>query len=102
MKTNEQRTILEGDHAKRYSYISHNMGWSQDSKRVCFKARHRSNGKHEIAFADVAGSSNGFQVLYENEAETNADFSWHPDGKRILFSMNEPTLKGSRLFTLDR
>ena len=101
MKTRKQLTILEGDHTRRYNYTYHNLGWSRDSARICFKGRNRTTGKYELGVVDVAGSSTGFQVLYESEMEMYADFSWHPDGKRILFSMNEPSLKGSRLFTVN-
>ena len=29
-----------------------------------------------------------------------ADFSWHPNGERILFSMHSPEHNGFRMFTL--
>lgn len=97
VNTNEQRMILEEDQAMRYSYVNWNMGWSKDSKRICFKARNRTNQNYEIAVTEVTGSSNGFDVLYENKGPTYSKMSWHPDGKRIMFSMNDP----ARFFTLD-
>jgi Tol biopolymer transport system component len=98
VKANEKRMILEDDQAMRYSYISWNMGWSRDSKRICFKARNRTNQNYEIAVTKVTGSSSGFDVLYESKGPTYSNMSWHPDGKRIMFAMNDP----ARFFTLDR
>ncbi len=100
LQTKVQREILEGEHASRYANTYWNLGWSRDSKRVCFKARTRSNNQYEVAVAAVAGSRQEFQVLYKSPQEVYADFSWHPDGNRILFSMQMGG--GPRLFTLDR
>jgi Tol biopolymer transport system component len=39
-------------------------------------------------------------VLYTSPQQLSPDFSWHPDGNRILFSMQ--TGRVPRLFTLNR
>ncbi len=100
LETKEQRTILEGEHAALYSSLYWNLGWSRDSKYVCFKARRRDNSQFEVPVVDVSGSSNGFQLLVKQA--TNADFAWHPDGKRILLSMRDPMRKVQQLYLIDR
>jgi len=100
LQSKRQRQLLEGEHASRYSYIYWNLGWSRDSQRVCFKARTRENNQFEIAVAPVAGSGRDFQILHASPQEMNADFSWHPDGNRVLFSVR---VGGAlRLVMLDR
>jgi Tol biopolymer transport system component len=100
MRTKAQRTILEGEHASRYSSIYWNLGWSRDNQRICFQGRRRQDNQFEITVAAVAGSSREFQVLYSSDSQVHPDFSWHPDGHRILLAL--PAVGGTRLFTLDR
>jgi Tol biopolymer transport system component len=99
-QTKMQREILEGEQASRYAYVYWNMGWSRDGKHICFQAGNRTEDTFEIAVAAVAGSQQEFQVLHTSPQRVNGDFSWHPDGERILFSMR--TEEGLRLFLLDR
>jgi Tol biopolymer transport system component len=100
LETRSQRAILVGDQASRYSSVYWNLGWSRDGRRVCFKGRSRTGGRYELAVADVAGPSPEFSVLFADSQEMIADFSWHPDGRRILFCMRGTG--GLRLFTVDR
>jgi Tol biopolymer transport system component len=101
LETKKQRTILEGEQARRYGYIYWNMAWSLDSKYICFMGRSRDGTKVDIVAVDAAGSSRGFKILHTLDKQIHADFSWHPDGKQILCSMHNPQLEGPRIYTLD-
>lgn len=95
VETKEKHTILEGDQANRYSQIFWNMEWSPDSKRICFKGKVKGE-MNEMAITAVAGSSKGFNLI--TNSEVVEDFSWHPDGARILMGMHSPEHAGHRLF----
>jgi Tol biopolymer transport system component len=104
VKTKQKRRLLEGEHAKRYSQIYWNMEWSPDSRHICFKGGLTAQppgaaSDSEMAITDVAGSSHGFKTL--TTARVQTDFSWHPDGRSILGSMNFPEHHGNRLFLCD-
>lgn len=98
VETKQNRTILEGDQAERYSQIFWNMEWSPDSRQICFKGKVKGAG-NEMAIANVEGSSKGFSVMTSEEVAE--DFSWHPDGSRILISKHSPQHAGRRLFVCD-
>jgi Tol biopolymer transport system component len=102
VKTRRKRLLLEGDHASRYSQVFWNMEWSPDSRRLAFKGNLRvpvTGAASEMALTAVQGSTRGFQVL--TLAQVQTDFSWHPDGRRILLSMNSAAHGGNRLFVCD-
>ena len=96
--TKEKRLVLEGDQAARYIQINWNMEWSPDSKQICFKGMLKSRTT-EMAITEAAGSSKGFTVV--TDAEVIEDFSWHPDGSRILMAKHSPEHAGPRLFICD-
>ncbi len=98
--TKEKRTILEGDHAGIYNHTYWNLGWSHDSKHICFKGRRAETKKNEVAVVNVAGSSKGFQVIVQGE--TNCCYKWHSDGKRIMIAMHDPMRKFHQLNLVDR
>ena len=98
VETRQQRTILEGEQAERYSQIFWNMEWSPDSRQICFKGRVQGAG-NEMAIANVEGSSKGFSVVTSDEVVE--DFSWHPDGSKILMAKHAPQYPDSRLFVCD-
>lgn len=99
LRTKTQKELLEGEQSTRYANVYWNLGWSRDGKMICFKARNGSDHQYEIAVAAAAGSHQEFRVLYKSRLETYADFSWHPDGSRILFPMQIGGVP--RLFILD-
>ena len=98
VETRQKRAILEGDQAERYSQIFWNMEWSPDSRQICFKGKVQGAG-NEMAIANVEGSSKGFSVVTSDEVVE--DFSWHPDGSRILISKHSTEHAGRRLFVCD-
>ena len=95
VETKEKRTVLEGDQANRYSQIFWNMEWSPDSQQICFKGKVIGEN-NEVAITAVASSSKGFNVI--TNSEVTEDFSWHPDGTKILMGMHSPEHAGHRLF----
>ena len=100
-RTRQQRLLLTGDAASRYSYVYWNLGWSHDSRWIAFKAQNRATREYELAAAatDVPSS---FQVLYTTTGSLNADFTWSPDNRRVVFSMHSPPHQGTKLFWVDR
>jgi Tol biopolymer transport system component len=98
VENKETRAVLEGEQATRYSQVYWNMEWSPDSRQICFKGK--VNGfANEMAITNVAGSSMGFSVVTSDEVVE--DFSWHPDGSRILLGKHSPAHNGPRLFLCD-
>jgi Tol biopolymer transport system component len=100
-KTRQQRLLLTGDDASRYSYIYWNLGWSHDSRWIAFKAQNRETREYELAAASIAAPDN-LQVLYKTTGSLNADFTWSPDNRRVLFSMHSPNQQAAKLFWVDR
>lgn len=52
-----------------------------------------------MAITNVEGSATGFAVI--TETEVVEDFSWHPDGNKILLGKHSPKHAGHRLFVCD-
>ena len=98
VETKQKRTILNGDQASRYSQIFWNMEWSPDSSQICFKGKVKEGGT-EMAITNVGGSLTGFTVI--TETEVVEDFSWHPDGSKIIMGKHSPEHAGHRLFVCD-
>lgn len=98
VKTREKRQVLEGDLAKRYSQVYWNMDWSHDSSQICFKGNIR-DGETELCITSVEGSSKGFKVV--TGESVSEDFSWHPDGTRLLVSMAAEGYVGNRMYHYD-
>ena len=96
--TRETRMVLEGDQAKRYSQIYWNMEWSPDGKQICFKGKVIGEA-NEMAITAVVGSSKGFSVITNEEVVE--DFSWHPEGSKLLLGKHSPEHAGHRLFICD-
>lgn len=95
----DERLLLVGDQANRYSSVYWNLGWSHDSRWIAFKGRNRRTGEPEVAVVDV-GSPPKFRMLYNGPIDVNTDFSWSPDNRQVLLSMDSGN--GSKLFLLDR
>ena len=95
LKTKQKRTLLEGEHATRYSQIFWNTAWSPDSRQIAFKGNVKG-GQTEIVITSVDGSAKGHRVV---SAETfDPDMAWHPDGKRLMLARVSQTHSGKRLF----
>jgi Tol biopolymer transport system component len=101
LDTKEKRPLLVGEQASRYSYIYWNLAWSRDSRSVCAKARLRQTGAYEVMVADI-DSPAGFQVLHSTSGSINADFTWDPDNRHVLFAMHNPAFKGPQLYLVSR
>jgi Tol biopolymer transport system component len=97
VKTKTSRTVLVGEHGSRYRYVYWNPCWSPDGRRIAFKAQ-LTDETYELAWTNTDGSDKGFKVLYSGV--TDADLAWHPDGKRLVFSMRDPMRKRPLLFEL--
>lgn len=101
LKTRKRTPILVGPQATMFSYTYWNPGWSHDSRAVAFKARNRQTGGEDIVVADI-DSPDGFQVLVESAKGVHPDFTFSPDNRRVMFSMNDPNDGVPRLYTVDR
>ncbi|MCA8986725.1 MAG: DUF1583 domain-containing protein [Planctomycetaceae bacterium] len=101
VRTRKIRLLLSGEDAQRYSYIYWNHGWSHDHRSIAFKGRVTADNSYEVSVCDLAPDSK-MEILYASEKETYADFTFTPDNRRILFSMNTPQLGKMRLYTVDR
>jgi Tol biopolymer transport system component len=101
LKTRKRTPILVGAQATMFSYTYWNPGWSHDSRSIAFKARNRRTGGEDIVVTDV-DSPDGFQVLVASTKGVHPDFTFSPDNRRVMFSMNDPNDKTPRLYTVDR
>ena len=95
----DERLLLVGDQANRYTSVYWNLGWSHNSRWIAFKGRNRQTGEPEVAVVDI-GSPPNFRMLYNGPIDVNTDFSWSPDNRQVLLSMDSGN--GSKLFLLDR
>lgn len=101
VQTEEQRELLVGEHADRYSYVYWNLGWSHDGRSIAFKGRNRKTGVYEVAAVDV-GTPNELTVLYSSTGNISADFAFSPDNKQVLFALNLPDHPGFGLYAVSR
>jgi Tol biopolymer transport system component len=99
--TRHERRLLTGERATRYSTIYWNLGWSHDSRWIAFKGQNRQTREYELAVANI-DAANEFRVLYSTSGSLNADFTWSPDNRRVLFAMETPLARGSKLYWVDR
>lgn len=76
-----KRTVFGGDQTP-YKFISWNMGWSRDGKRIAFLATNRQD-KKDVGIVDARGDRFGL-VTADSGNNTLASFAFHPDGS-VLF-----------------
>lgn len=91
VNTKEKRQLLQGDVADRFTNILWNMAWSPDCRQIIFYGNHR-NGS-QTAIVSTEDSNKEYRVV--GDQDISANFSWHPDGSRILLS------KGGKLHIYD-
>ncbi|QDU38077.1 translocation protein TolB [Maioricimonas rarisocia] len=96
-----RRLLLTGVDAARYSSIYWNMGWSHDSRSIAFKGRNRRTRNYEVAVANVDPEA-GLEVLVASETAMNADFTFSPDDRKVLFATPRPGSPGPRLCLASR
>ena len=101
LKTRKRTPILVGAQATMFGSTYWNPGWSHDSRSIAFKARNRRTSGEDIVVADI-DSPNGFQILVASSKGVHPDFTFSPDNRRVMFSMNDPNDKVPRLHTVDR
>ncbi len=76
-----KRTVFGGDQTP-YAFISWNMAWSRDSKRIAYLATTRE-GKKDVGIVEARGDQFGL-VTADSGNNTLASFAFHPDGT-VLF-----------------
>ena len=86
LKTNKRSKLLTAEQSAQFSYIYWNLGWSQNSKSIAFKARKRDASGFVVAVSD-ADSATGFGVVYDGPDHINEEFSLSPDGRNVLISL---------------
>jgi Tol biopolymer transport system component len=74
------------------------MEWSPDGRQIVFKGDLKTGGS-EVGVVSIDGSTKGIRVLTKEQTET--DFSWHPEGTRILMVRHSRQHAGNRLFVYD-
>ncbi|MBC7967275.1 MAG: PD40 domain-containing protein [Fuerstia sp.] len=100
-KTNERRRLMTSAQSAQLGYVYWNLGWSQNSTSIAFKARSSDRTSTLVAVAD-ADSAEGFRIVYSASNHINEDFTWHPDGQRVVFSFQDQPGNASRLVMVDR
>jgi len=75
------------------------MGWSPDSRRLCFKGRKQRG--NDLASISMAGDDPDLKVHVATELRIEPDFAWSPDGVRILFCMESRDHPNDLLYELD-
>lgn len=84
LESDERKNIFTTGQAAVYRQITWNFAWSPDSQSIAFKSIKRSTSKDQLTVVDV-NAPKEVKVLFARTG-LNPDVSWHPDGKRILFS----------------
>ena len=85
LATGEKRSVFANG-TSPYRSIEHNMEWSPDSRRICFRG-HRSGGAVDIGIITATGDDPKLHVCCDGKLAL-PDFAWHPDGKRFMFPQN--------------
>lgn len=83
--TGMKRNVFDAG-ASPYRYIEHNIAWSWDSAKICFRG-HRGNGEIEIGIVSAEGNDANLQVRCDAQ-KIQPDFAWYPDGQRLMFPMH--------------
>ncbi|MEZ6121885.1 MAG: DUF1583 domain-containing protein [Planctomycetaceae bacterium] len=96
--TRQERVLLAGMAASRYSQIFWNMEWSPDGRFICFKGNTKT-GETEMAVVSTEGVSEEVKVLATGNV--HPDFSWHPTQNRILLARRSNRHGGTRLHICD-
>lgn len=97
VETETRKRILDAKQSGRYRQIYWSFCFSPDSKQVCFKAlSNDADQPYEAAVANVDGNADGFRVIAQRSLGNK--FSWHPDGKQIVFSLRDPMRKLDQLY----
>lgn len=96
--TNKFQTIIEGP-MNPYQQIFWNAAWSPDGKRLCFKGLR--GGSMEVATVNMTGDQPKLTVHLSTKLNVNADFAWHPGGKRVIFSMFCPERNHVQMYEFD-
>lgn len=100
VNTNARRQLLTAEQLTQIRSIYWNLGWSHNSRSIAFKAS-TPNGGAAVVVADV-DSPEGFKFAYTGTLRVNEDFTWHPDGRRVGFSVLDPSTNLMRLATVNR
>ena len=98
-ETDARRELLTVEQQQQINGIHSSLGWSQNSRSVAFRSRDPATANELVVVADV-DSPAGFKVVYSRPTGVNDYFTWHPDGRRIMFSLNDGS--GMRLVTVNR
>lgn len=101
VETRKTRELLTGDAASRYGYVYWNLGWSHDSRGIAFKAKTRSTGQDEIAYAEI-DSPDGFKVIQQDAAITQPDISFSADNDAVVVAIDKGDRHGNVLHTISR
>lgn len=86
-ESGEITPVLDAEQSP-YQQIYWNMGWSADSQRLCFKGIRKEGGAAEIATVSLTDPSPDLKVHYSGQRIFSNNFTWSPDGKRIVFGMH--------------
>ena len=100
VNTNARRQLLTAEQQTQIRSIYWNLGWSHNSRSIAFKAS-TPNGGAAVVVADV-DSPEGFKFADTGTLRVNEDFTWHPDGRRVGFSVLDPSTNLMRLATVNR
>lgn len=92
---------MTADQSAQLSYVYWNLGWSQNSKSIAFKARKRDASGFVAAVADTH-SAKGFRIVYDGQDHINEEFSLDPDGRQVLISLKRQGANAAKLFIVDR
>lgn len=99
LASGQSRTVL--DAAKHpYRQIYWNAGWSPDSRRLCLKAMTKDE-RQEVAIVNMDPAEPEIKVHVSGKLVINADFAWHPGGKRVVFAMSCPERGYVQLYEFD-
>ncbi|MDA1231511.1 MAG: DUF1583 domain-containing protein [Planctomycetota bacterium] len=101
VKTNQRSQLLTAAQSAQIGYVYWNLGWSQNSKSIAFKARKRDASGFVVAVAGVEPAT-GFGVVYDGQDHINEEFTMSPDGQQVLISLKRQEASTAKLFIVDR
>lgn len=99
LKTDDETDLFTVAESGRLRQVFWNMSWSADGRFIAAKAS-TTDGKEQVIVADTE-ERNGFRTIYSGRG-INADFSWSPDGTRVLFSARDGQANRHQLYAIRR
>ncbi len=95
---NERTSVALAKGTHPYRYISGDLAWSPDSRRLVFKGK-LNDAESEVAVVDVATGT--LSQVFKTSQKIGDDFAWLPGGSEVLFPLFSKEYGRSLIYRID-